>query len=117
MKDTYKPDEKPTFEIVVKNTGSSACKVNFGATAAVLKITSGDDHVWSSADCPRGTGAVLVELAGSGETKRTLEWDRKRSAARCATPSGDTTAGAGTYRVEVKVAGVTEKFTFALDKS
>ncbi|MEV6673008.1 hypothetical protein [Streptomyces sp. NPDC051162] len=119
VKDSYGPDEKPKFEIVVKNSGGSACKVDFGSTAAVLKITDagGDDHVWSSDDCPRGKGAVLIELPGSGETKRTLEWDRKKSAPQCATPSGASSADAGTYRVEVKVAGVTEKFEFTLDKS
>ncbi|MEU5421426.1 hypothetical protein ACFY1P_26150 [Streptomyces sp. NPDC001407] len=118
VKDSYRPDEKPKFEIVVKNSGGSACKVDFGSTAAVLKITDvgGDDHVWSSDDCPRGKSAVLIELPGSGETKRTLEWDRKKSAPQCASPSGDSSAGAGTYRVEVKVAGVTEKFEFTLDK-
>lgn len=118
VKDSYGPDEKPKFEIVVKNSGGSACKVDFGSTAAVLKITAagGDDHVWSSDDCPRGKGAVLIELPGSGETKRTLEWDRKKSAPQCVTPSGASSAGPGTYRVEVKVAGVTEKFEFTLDK-
>ncbi|MBT2382691.1 hypothetical protein [Streptomyces sp. ISL-11] len=116
VKNAYAPDEKPKFEVVVKNTGGSACKVNLGATAAILKITSGDDHVWSSDDCARGAGAVLVELPGSGETKRTVEWDRKRSAPQCATPSGDTAAGAGTYRVEVKIAGVTERLEFSLEK-
>ncbi|MFI9206139.1 hypothetical protein [Streptomyces sp. NPDC053048] len=119
VKDTYKPDEKPKFELVVQNSGSSACAVNFGAAAALLKITDskGEEHVWASDDCPRGTGAVLFEVPGSGETKRTLEWDRKRSAPRCATPSGSGAAAPGTYKVEVKVAGVTEKTEFVLEKA
>lgn len=118
VKDSYRPDEKPKFEVVVKNSGSSACKVNFGMPAALLKITDskGKEHVWASDDCPRGSGAVLVEVPGSGETKRTLEWDRKRSAAHCATPDGAAAAGAGTYRVEVKVAGATERAEFSLEK-
>ncbi|MEU1817111.1 hypothetical protein ABZ543_18210 [Streptomyces roseifaciens] len=119
VKDSYGPDEKPKFEIVVKNSGGSACKVNFGSAAAILKIAhiDGDDHVWASDDCPRATGAVLVELPGSGETKRTVEWDRKRSAPRCATPSGEGAAGAGKYRAEVRIAGVTEKVEFTLEKA
>ncbi|RLU85774.1 hypothetical protein CTZ27_25685 [Streptomyces griseocarneus] len=118
VKDSYGPDEKPKFEIVVKNSGGRACKVDFGSSAAVLTIAAvnGDDHVWSSGDCPRGRGAVLVELPGSGETKRTLEWDRKRSVPQCGTPAGGSSVGDGTYRVEVKVAGVTEKFEFSLEK-
>lgn len=117
VKDAYGPDEKPKFEIVVKNAGSGACKVNFGAPAAFMKITSGDDHIWSSGDCTRGAGGLLVELPGSGETKRTVEWDRKRTAPQCATPTGDAVAGSGTYKVEVKVAGVTERLEFKLEKA
>ncbi|MFI1971645.1 hypothetical protein BLA24_03355 [Streptomyces cinnamoneus] len=120
VKDSYRADEKPRFELVVKNTGGGACKVNFGATAALLKITDskGEEHVWASDDCPRGNGAVLFEVPGAGETKRTLEWDRRRSAPRCATPTGAAAAAApGTYRVEIKVAGVTERVEFTLEKA
>ncbi|MEU5430875.1 hypothetical protein AB0H73_35455 [Streptomyces olivoreticuli] len=118
VKDSYGPDEKPKFEIVVKNSGSKACKVDFGSAAATLTITAtgGDDHIWSSGDCPRGKGPVLIELPGSGETKRTLEWNRERSAPQCGTPSGGGAVGDGTYRVEVKIAGVTEKYEFTLNK-
>ncbi|MGW1072547.1 hypothetical protein [Streptomyces sp. NPDC002537] len=118
VKDSYGPDEKPKFEIVVKNSGNKACKVDFGSAAATLTITAtGDDHIWSSGDCPRGKGAVLIELPGSGETKRTLEWNRERSAPQCGTPSGGGAVGDGTYRVEVKIAGVTEKYEFTLNKA
>ncbi|MCA6092353.1 hypothetical protein LE181_09285 [Streptomyces sp. SCA3-4] len=118
VKASYGPGEKPKFELVVQNSGGSACKVNFGATAALLKITDskGEEHVWASDDCPRGTGAVHFEVPGSGETKRTLEWDRKRSVPHCATPAGSPAAAPGTYRVEVKVAGVTERTEFVLEK-
>ncbi|GAA2724399.1 MULTISPECIES: hypothetical protein [Streptomyces] len=119
VKDSYKPDEKPKFELVVKNAGTSACKVNFGATAALLKITDskGEAHVWQSDDCPRGTGAVLFEVPGAGESRHTLEWDRRPSAPQCATPSGAQAVTPGTYRVEVKVAGVTEHADFVLERA
>ncbi|MEU3355921.1 hypothetical protein [Streptomyces sp. NPDC037389] len=119
VKDSYRPDEKPKFELVVKNSGGSACKVNFGATVATFVITDdkGEEHVWNSGDCPRGTGAVLFEVPGSGETKRTVEWDRRRSAPQCATPSGASAAVAGTYRVEVKIAGVADRTEFVLEKA
>ncbi|MFC5723713.1 hypothetical protein ACFP1Z_26465 [Streptomyces gamaensis] len=119
VKNSYGPDEKPKFEIVVLNTGGSACKVDFATGAAVLSITDpgGEEHIWSSGDCAKGAAPFLVEVPGSGQTKRTVEWDRKRSAPNCATPSGDTLAAPGTYRVEIKVAGVTERLEFALDKS
>ncbi|QTT75057.1 hypothetical protein J7W19_18210 [Streptomyces mobaraensis NBRC 13819 = DSM 40847] len=118
VKGSYGPGERPKFEIVLKNTGSGACKVDIGSPTAVLKITdpAGTQHVWASDDCPRGRGEVLVEVPGSGETKRTLEWDRKRSAPQCAVPSAGAPAAAGTYRVEVKIGGVVDRGQFVLDK-
>ncbi|GAA2909064.1 hypothetical protein GCM10020221_01410 [Streptomyces thioluteus] len=118
VKSAYKPGERPKFEIVVRNSGGSSCKVNLGSPAAFLKITdpSGGQHVWASDDCPRGRGDVLVEVPAVGETKRTLEWDRARSAPQCATANAGGAARAGAYRVEVKIAGVTDRAEFALDK-
>lgn len=118
VKNTWAPGEKPTFEIVVKNTKSSSCKVDFGRTAASLTITDAHNaHVWASGDCPEGSASALVEVAGSGQTKRTVEWDRKRSAEHCATPSGSASAKPGTYLVEVKVDGLgTAKVSFVLEK-
>ncbi|WNE98001.1 hypothetical protein PS467_23070 [Streptomyces luomodiensis] len=118
VKNTWAPDEKPTFEIVVKNTGSNSCKVDFGRAAASLTITDADNaHVWASGDCPEGSASALVEVPGSGQTKRTVEWDRKRSAEHCATPSGSASAKAGTYLVEAKVDGLgTAQVSFVLAK-
>ncbi|MFJ2348965.1 hypothetical protein [Streptomyces antimycoticus] len=118
VKNTWEPGEKPTFEIVVKNTKSSSCKVDFGRAAASLTITDAKNaHVWASGDCPEGSASALVEVKGSGEIKRTVEWDRKRSAEHCATPSGSASAKPGTYLVEVKVDGLgTAKVSFVLEK-
>ncbi|BBJ41973.1 hypothetical protein SSPO_046910 [Streptomyces antimycoticus] len=118
VKNTWAPGEKPTFEIVVKNTKSSSCKVDFGRSAASLTITDAKNaHIWASGDCPEGSASALVEVKGSGETKRTVEWDRKRSAEHCATPSGSASAKPGTYLVEVKVDGLgTAKVSFVLEK-
>ncbi|WP_413807978.1 hypothetical protein [Streptomyces sp. OE57] len=118
VKNVWAPGEKPNFEIVVKNTKSSSCKVDFGRAAASLTITDAHNaHVWASDDCPEGSAAALVEVPGSGQTKRTVEWDRKRSAEHCATPSGSASAKPGTYLVEVKVDGLgTAKVSFVLEK-
>ncbi|MBI0318627.1 hypothetical protein, partial [Streptomyces javensis] len=118
VKNTWAPGEKPSFEIVVKNTKPSSCKVDFGRAAASLTITDAHNaHVWASDDCPEGSAAALVEVPGSGQTKRTVEWDRKRSAEHCATPSGSASAKPGTYLVEVKVDGLgTAKVSFVLEK-
>lgn len=118
VKNTYEPGEEPTFEIIVKNSSDTACKVDFGRAAASLTITDAEnDHVWASGDCPEGSKSVLVEVAGKGQAKRTVEWDRKRSAEHCAKPSGDVSATAGTYLVEAKVEGLgTARVSFVLNK-
>ncbi|WP_431042926.1 hypothetical protein ACQUSR_14185 [Streptomyces sp. P1-3] len=118
VKNSYAADEEPAFEIIVKNSASSACKVDFGRASASLTITdSGNDHVWASDDCPKGSAVALVEVPGEGESKRTVKWDRKRSAEGCATPSGGAAAGAGTYLVEAKVGGLgAAQVSFVLEK-
>lgn len=118
VKNTYEPDEKPTFEITVKNSSNSSCAVDFGRAAASLTITDADNkHVWASDDCPEGSATALIEVPASGDTKRTVEWDRERTAAHCATPTGSKTAAAGTYLVEAKLDGLgTAKVSFVLAK-
>jgi hypothetical protein len=118
VKNTYEPDEKPTFEITVKNSSNSSCAVDFGRAAASLTITDADNkHVWASNDCPAGSATALIEVPASGETKRTVEWDRERTAAHCATPGGGKAAGAGTYLVEAKLDGLgAAKVSFVLAK-
>ncbi|MGY0060454.1 hypothetical protein ACWY4P_28585 [Streptomyces sp. LZ34] len=118
VKNTYEPGEEPTFEITVKNSSNTACKVDFGRASATLTITDAEnDHVWASDDCPEGGKSVLVEVAGKGQTKRTVHWDRKRSVEHCATPAGSASAKAGTYLVEAKVEGLgTARVSFVLDE-
>ncbi|MBH5335667.1 hypothetical protein IHE55_13020 [Streptomyces pactum] len=118
VKNSYAPDEKPKFEMVVKNSSDSACKVDFGRASASLTITdSENDHVWATGDCSKGVAAAFVEVPGDGQTKRTVEWDRKRSAANCATPSGEAAAKPGTYLVEAKVRGLgAAQVSFVLEK-
>ncbi|WP_435243169.1 hypothetical protein [Streptomyces cucumeris] len=118
VRNSYGPGEKPTFEIVVQNTSNSSCKVDFGRDAATLTITDADDeHVWASGDCPKGSATALVEVPGSGETKRIVEWNRKRTAEHCATPSGRAAATAGTYLVKAELDGLgTAQVSFLLKK-
>ncbi|MFH8369049.1 hypothetical protein [Streptomyces sp. NPDC018031] len=117
-KNSYAPDEKPVFEMIVKNSSDAPCKVDFGRVSASLTITDADnDHVWATDDCPKGSTAAFVEVPAGGQIKRTLEWDRKRSAENCAPPSGGTAAASGTYLVEAKVSGLgAAQVSFVLKK-
>ncbi|OIJ64430.1 hypothetical protein WN71_028900 [Streptomyces mangrovisoli] len=103
---SYGPGQRPSFRLTAKSSADSDCKIDLGPKSAVLTITKagGSDDYWSSADCPKGASSLLYRVpAGSGITF-TVTWDRKPSAAQCATPPAGS-AGAGTYLVEAKAPG------------
>ncbi|WP_330242261.1 hypothetical protein [Streptomyces sp. NBC_00525] len=116
---SYAPDEKPKFRLYATNTSSTACKADFGPKNAVLTVTEAggdDEEVWSSEDCPRKAAAVLLEVPAATTVVHTVEWDRAKSAPKCATPPAGK-AGPGTYLVEVKAPGEpVERASFVLAK-
>ncbi|GGW60997.1 hypothetical protein GCM10010503_42560 [Streptomyces lucensis JCM 4490] len=103
---SYSPDQTPTFELTAKNTSSTACKVDLGPKNAVLTVTpaDGDDAYWSSSDCPKGAGSLVFGVGAGKSITYTVTWDRKPSAAQCATPSKGA-AKTGTYLLEAKAPG------------
>jgi hypothetical protein len=118
VRNEYAPNEKPTLELVAKNTSGSDCKVDFGPKNAVVTITQagGDDTFWSSDDCPKSAAAVLLRVPSGSEITYTVQWDRKPSAAACATPPAGS-ATAGTYLVEAKAPGLAKaQASFVLKK-
>lgn len=115
---TYAPGEKPTFELLAKNTSGKDCKVDLGPKSAVLTITQAgsDTGIWSSGDCPKSAGSLLFRVPAEDQVTYTVEWDRTASAPRCATPPAGS-ATAGTYLVEAKASGLTKAQTsFVLSK-
>ena len=103
----YAPGEKPTFQLVASNSSGTTCKADFGPRAAVLTVKDDkDDKVWSSKDCPRAAGSLLLRVPAGATITHSVEWDRKQSAPQCATPPAGV-AGAGTYLVEAEFPGVT----------
>ncbi len=118
VKNTYAPDEKTRFELIVRNSSGSDCKLDLGPEKAVLTITQagGEDEIWSSADCPTGAGSVLYRIPANDRVTRALEWDRKASAPRCATPRTGL-ATAGTYLVEAQAPGLAKaRASFVLER-
>lgn len=116
---SYAPDEKPKFRLVARNTSSADCKADFGPKNTVLTITEagGDDsQVWSSKDCPRTPGSVLLRVPAGATVVHTVEWDRKESDARCTTKPARS-AHPGTYLVEAKAPGEpVQRASFVLAK-
>ncbi|MEV4226779.1 hypothetical protein AB0J81_06695 [Streptomyces bobili] len=118
VRNTYSPDQTPTFRLTAKNSSGSDCKVDLGPRSAVLTITQagGAEDYWSSADCPKGAASLLYRVPAGGGFTYTVTWDRKPSAPECATPPAGV-AGAGTYLVEAKAPGFTKAQTsFVLDQ-
>ncbi|MCX4907815.1 hypothetical protein [Streptomyces sp. NBC_00878] len=114
----YAPGEKPTFELIARNSTGSDCKLDLGPKNAVVTITQAesDDEIWSSADCPTGASSVLFRIPANDRVTRTIAWNRKASAPECATPPA-ITATPGTYLVEAKAPGLTKTQTsFVLKK-
>ncbi|MCW7945530.1 hypothetical protein AAW14_26875 [Streptomyces hygroscopicus] len=118
LHNTYAPGDTPTFELIARNSSVNDCKVDLGPRSAVLTITQtgSNSKVWSSADCPSGSGGVLFHVPADNQVAYTVKWDRKPSAANCATPPAGS-APAGTYLVEVKTPGFPDaRASFVLSK-
>lgn len=104
VRNSYTPDQTPTFRIVARNTSAHDCKIDLGPKSAVVTITQDGDHFWSSADCPKGGGSLLYRVPGGSSITYVVTWDRRASAPQCATPPAKT-AGPGTYLVEARAPG------------
>ncbi|MGV9243394.1 caspase family protein [Streptomyces sp. NPDC003710] len=103
---SYSPDQTPAFQLDAKNSSGNDCKLDLGPKSAVLAITQtgSDTEIWSSADCPSGSGSLLFRVPANAHFTYTVNWDRKPSAPNCSTPPAGS-ASAGTYLVEAKVPG------------
>ncbi|WP_412077605.1 hypothetical protein ACLF6K_24685 [Streptomyces xanthophaeus] len=107
-KNEYEANEKPRLELIARNISGTTCKADLGPKQAVLTIlqATSSKAVWSSADCPTGAGNVFFRIPAQGESKQSLDWDRKFSAAgQCQSPPAGS-AAADTYVVEVKAPGM-----------
>lgn len=115
----YGPGQKPKFRLIATNTSSTACKADFGPKAAVLTVTEAggdDEEVWSSKDCPRDAAAVLLKVPAGATVEHAVEWDRAKSAPKCATPPAGA-VGPGTYLIEAKAPGEpVQRASFVLAK-
>ena len=85
---------KADLEVTLTNTGQVACVIVFD-TRFVLRVVSGIDEVWSTADCAAwmATGSQTVQ-PGAAVTWKTT-WDRHRSQKECKVVP--TALKAGTY--------------------
>lgn len=104
---SYKSGVKPKISMTITNSGTAACTFDVGTGAQEYIITSGNDRIWSSADCqtsPTSTPQVLqpgVEL-----TTTPFAWDRTRSSTttcNSSRPAAVANSDGPTYRLQVKL--------------
>lgn len=79
----YPAGDNPTLLLTLVNTGRFMCTTEVGPRALEVRITSGDDRIWSSADCISGEGAHKRRLKRGIPYIRSIVWDRHRSAHDC----------------------------------
>lgn len=103
VKTVYAGTEVPAFRLTAVNTGAVPCTYDVGAGRLEVRITSGSDRIWSSADCVSGTGSSIQMLRRGIPYVGTVVWDRRRSAPKCA--GTRSAARKGTYVATVRAAG------------
>ena len=85
-------------EMVVHNTGKTACTVVIDPTKVGMQIISGNQIVFNSTSCQPADAPRKQLLLDRGMTwKQVLKWDGKMQNADCS-PASDA-AAAGTYRL------------------
>ncbi|WP_329087519.1 MULTISPECIES: hypothetical protein [unclassified Streptosporangium] len=100
----YPPGIRPRFILTLVNVGKVMCTTDVGPRAMEVRITSGDDRVWSSSDCVSGEAGNVRELDRGIPYVKELVWDRRRSGDDCAADRA--AALPGTYVAVVHAPGL-----------
>ncbi|MFC4533748.1 hypothetical protein [Sphaerisporangium dianthi] len=102
--EVYAGRRSPKFLLTVVNIGRVECTVDVGPRAIEVRITSGADRVWSTADCVSGEGADVRRLSRGVPHVRMVDWDRRRSAPDCRAARPE--ARDGTYVATARLGGL-----------
>lgn len=95
---SYRAGRTATFAISITHVGTVPCTLDAGNVGRELVITSGEDRVFSSADCDTA-GSKLLLLATGDEYPGSVAWATNRSAPGC--PAGLPAPTAGSYQAVV----------------
>lgn len=98
-RDTYGGGAGPGFKVTVVNIAEQTCTVDVGPEAVELIIHSGDDRIFSTADCAEGK-REKQQLTQGRPYEYTLDWDRNRSFTDCRDSSAK--AQPGWYKANLK---------------
>jgi hypothetical protein len=97
----------------ISSLETPACTWTLSGDTTALKITSGNDLIWTSSECPKALGDKDLILRDSDPTRVKLTWNARRSEPGC--PVRTQWALPGTYHLHVAaLAGQPQDVTFIL---
>lgn len=100
--DSLPAGETANIPMTIKNTGEVPCLFDASSSTLSVRITSGDDPVWSSAHCGGGLPEERILLLDSGALDTSVVvWPGTRSEKGC--PSDQPATSPGTYRLHAVV--------------
>ena len=82
-REVYGGGASPEFRVTVVNTADQTCTVDVGPEAFELRIESGSDRVYSTADCVEGNAQEERQLKRGTPHDFTITWDLERSFTDC----------------------------------
>jgi len=80
-----KVSTKQVFTLSVINGGTEPCVLTISPATYSLTVSSGDDRIWSTADCSKWLPAKKLTVKPETAHEFTVEWPLRRSAATCKT--------------------------------
>jgi hypothetical protein len=80
---TFAGKDRPRFQVTAVNTGRRPCTFGVGPKELEVRITSGSDRIWSSAQCAHGSGSSIQMLRRGIPYVGNIVWDRRRSSGDC----------------------------------
>ena len=97
------PKKRNTFQLSLINGSDRTCMARVTKTNFELKIYSGSDRIWSTADCPSVIKPISRKLGSEHAVAWTLTWDGKRSKPDCR--SAREAPGPGRYVATAQLEG------------
>lgn len=98
-RETYAGGQEPEITLTLVNTGEQTCTVDVGGENMELRFTSGQDRIFSTADCADDDDTEERQLEQGRAFTTTFTWDRTRSWSDCRDERRN--AGSGWYVVRL----------------
>ncbi len=92
-----------TIRLLLSTVVSPACNWQVSSSALALRLTSGNDRIWSSQDCPAAVPDTPVVVRQAKRTRVDVIWSGRRSDAECSRTTG--WAEPGYYHAEAAALG------------